>query len=63
MRTLLKGLMMLRMEYDGYKAFSCYDFTDLAPYKTVSKVLERLEDEGIIRKLAELVGEDNIEML
>ena len=38
MNTDLRKLVLQRIEGEGLKAFSCYDFTDLASYKTISKV-------------------------
>ena len=51
MTTELKSLILKRIKKSNYKSFSCFDFTDLAQYKTVSKSLERLEDEGIIARI------------
>ena len=47
----LRKLVLQRIEDEGLKAFSCYDFTDLASYKTISKCLERLEDSKTIRRI------------
>lgn len=47
----LRKLVLQRIEDEGLKAFSCYDFTDLASYKTISKCLERLEDSATIRRI------------
>lgn len=51
MNTDLRKLVLQRIEGEGLKAFSCYDFTDLASYKTISKCLERLEDSMTIRRI------------
>lgn len=51
MKTELKDLILKRIEEKNLKAFSCYDFTDLASYKTISKCLERLEDTKEIKRV------------
>ena len=51
MKTELKELLFKRIKENNLKAFSCYDFTDLASYKTISKCLERLEDEKEIKRI------------
>lgn len=51
MKTELKNLILKRIKENNLKAFSCYDFTDLASYKAVSKCLERLEDTQEIKKV------------
>lgn len=51
MRTELKELVLGRIRDEGKESFSCFDFTDFAPYKTISKCLERLEDEGEITRI------------
>lgn len=51
MKTELKSLILKRIKDNNYRAFSCYDFTDLASYKTISKCLERLSDSGDITKI------------
>ena len=51
MKTELKNLILKRIKQDKLKAFSCYDFTDLASYKAISKCLERLEDDGKIKRI------------
>lgn len=44
MKTDLKEQILNRIKNRKLSAFSCYDFTDLASYKAISKCLERLED-------------------
>ena len=51
MKTELKDLILKRIEEKKLKAFSCYDFTDLASYKTISKCLGRLEDTKEIKRV------------
>lgn len=51
MKTELKDLILKRIKEKNLKAFSCYDFTDLASYKTISKCLERLEDTKEIKRV------------
>ena len=51
MKTELKDLILKRIEEKNLKAFSCYDFTDLASYKTISKCLERLEYTNEIKRV------------
>lgn len=51
MNNTLALLILKRIKHDKQSAFSCYDFTDLAPYKTVSKCLERLEDNHVISRI------------
>ena len=51
MKTELKELILKRIKDKKLKAFSCYDFTDLASYKTINKCLERLEDNGQIKRI------------
>ena len=51
MKTDLKTLILKRIKDTHLKAFSCYDFTDLASYKAISKCLERLEDNGEIKRI------------
>ena len=51
MKTDLKTLILKRIQDAPLKAFSCYDFTDLASYKAISKCLERLEDNGEIKRI------------
>ena len=51
MKTDLKDLIFQRIKDKKLKAFSCYDFTDLSSYKTISKCLERLEDIGDIKRV------------
>ena len=43
-------LIMQRIESSEYGAFTSADFLDLAPFKTINKSLELLEDDGILRK-------------
>lgn len=51
MKTELKPLILKRIKEKKLKAFSCFDFTDFAPYKTVSKCLERLQNDGDIIRI------------
>lgn len=51
MKTELKTLILQRIRDKNLKAFSCYDFTDLAAYKAVSKSLERLEESQEIKRI------------
>ena len=51
MKTELKKLILQRIRDKKLKAFSCYDFTDLASYKAVSKCLERLEESQEIKRI------------
>ena len=51
MKTELKKLILQRIRDKKLKAFSCYDFTDLAAYKAVSKCLERLEESQEIKRI------------
>lgn len=51
MKTDLKEQIIQRIANRKLNAFSCYDFTDLASYKTVNKCLERLEDTGKIKRV------------
>lgn len=51
MKTELKNLILQRIKEKKFKAFSCYDFTDLASYKTISKCLERFEDSQDIKRI------------
>lgn len=51
MKTELKELVLKRIKGKTIKAFSCYDFTDLASYKTINKCLERMEDANEIRRV------------
>ena len=51
MEAKLKSLILHRAEAERLGAFSCFDFTDLASYKTVSKCLERLEDDKKISRV------------
>ena len=51
MKTELKEQIFKRIKDKMLKAFSCYDFTDLADYKAISKCLERLEDSKTIRRV------------
>lgn len=53
MKTELKQLIIKRINTNNLSAFSCYDFTDLAPYKTISKCLERMEDNKEIIRIIE----------
>lgn len=51
MKTKLKDFILKRIKSNNLKAFSCYDFTDLAAYKTISKCLERLENSKEITRI------------
>lgn len=51
MKTELKEKILQRIKDKKLKAFSCYDFTDLSSYKTISKCLERLEDTQQIKRI------------
>lgn len=51
MKTELRSQILQRIKDSNLNAFSCFDFTDLAPYKTVSKCLERLEDSHEIKRI------------
>lgn len=51
MRTELRKQIFKKIKDKNLKAFSCFDFTDLAPYKAISKCLERLEDSQDIRRI------------
>ncbi len=39
-----------RIENSKYKAFTSYDFLDIGNYKSISKALELLEDEGYLKR-------------
>mgnify|MGYP003571356642 CR=1 FL=1 len=64
MKTELKCLILEKISSENLKAFSCYDFTDLASYKTISKSLERMEDKGeiirIIQGIYSLSAKDDL---
>ena len=51
MKTELRNRIFKKIKDRNLRAFSCFDFTDLAPYKAVSKCLERLEDSQDIRRI------------
>ena len=51
MKTDLRNIILKRIKDKKLKAFSCYDFTDLSSYKTISKCLERLEDSKVIARI------------
>jgi len=51
MKTELKPLILSKIKTKSLKAFSCYDFTEFAPYKTISKCLERMEDSSEITRI------------
>lgn len=51
MKTELREKVLKRIATKNLSAFSCYDFTDLAEYKTISKCLERMEDSGEIKRV------------
>lgn len=48
---MLRNDILDRIENKDLKVFSATDFIDFAPYGAVRKTLERLEDEGAIRRL------------
>ena len=60
MKTELRHLILKRIKDKNLKAFSCYDFTDLASYKAVSKCLERLEDSLEIKRIIQGVYSLNL---
>ena len=45
-----KKEIMDRIKSSKYGAFTTYDFLDLANYKTISKAMETLEDNGKLKK-------------
>ena len=51
MKTELKSSILNKIKTEKLKAFSCYDFTNLASYKTISKCLERMEDSGEVTRI------------
>lgn len=51
MKAELKNLVLERIKREKLGSFSCFDFTDLANYKTISKCLERLEDEHKVHRI------------
>lgn len=51
MKTELRQQILKRIKSDELKSFTCFDFTDFASYKTVSKCLERLEDEKLLYRI------------
>lgn len=51
MKTELKSLILQKIKKTNLKSFSCYDFVDIAPYKTISKSLERMEYAGEIKRI------------
>ncbi len=48
---MLRDDILDRIEYEKLKVFSAADFIDLAPSGAVRKTLERMEDDGTIRRL------------
>lgn len=48
---MLRDDILNRIEYEKLKVFSTADFIDLAPSGAVRKTLERMEDDGTIRRL------------
>ncbi len=48
---MLRDNILFRIECEKLKVFSTADFIDLASSSTVRKTLERMEDDGIIRRL------------
>ncbi|MCM1295815.1 MAG: DUF6088 family protein [Muribaculaceae bacterium] len=48
---MLRDDILDRIEYEELKVFSAADFIDLAPSGAVRKALERMEDDGTIRRL------------
>lgn len=53
MKTELKATILNKIKKENLKAFSCYDFTDLSSYKTISKCLERMEDNKEITRITQ----------
>lgn len=51
MSSEIKKSIIDYIETEGLEAFSCFDFLDIAPYKTISKCLERMEDNQEIRRI------------
>lgn len=51
MEEALKDLILRKINEENLTAFSCYDFLDFGVYKTISKCLERMEDNGEIRRI------------
>ena len=51
MKTELKSLILQKIKKENLKVFSCYDFIDIAPYKTINKSLERMEDSGEVKRI------------
>ena len=39
-----KSLVLKKIDEDKLESFSCFDFVDIASYKTINKCLERMED-------------------
>ena len=60
MKTELKKLILQKAKEKELKAFSCYDFTDLGSYKTISKCLERLEDAHEVKRIIQGVYSLNL---
>ena len=51
MITEMKTLILQKIKTNNLKAFSCYDFIDIASYKTISKNLERMEHNSEIKRI------------
>lgn len=51
-RKRLTPQIFAEIKRKNYMVFSCADFVFLAPYKTISKCLERLVDQGRINRVA-----------
>lgn len=51
MKTELKTLILKKIKQMNIKAFSCYDFTEFASYKTISKSLQRMEENDEIKRI------------
>lgn len=47
----LQAQIFERIENNNLTAFSCYDFLDLSSYSSINKVLERLEDKNILKRV------------
>ncbi len=51
MNTELRAQIINAIKTKSLASFSCYDFLDLSSYKTISKCLERMEDEGFLVRI------------
>ena len=47
---LTQKKILKKIENSQYKAFSTFDFIELSSYKNISKSLELLEDDGILKR-------------